>query len=367
MTSVSLGTDKVTFEELERKYRNFMGPGYRLKIGDVDVVRRGMAVANLKVETTATQEADVVTFSVANAYDAIKRDFAWLDDLLVLGKELEVQLGYADKLLPVFYGYITAVNVTFADDGTPEIQVTGMDMSFKFMRGRTVKAWANQKISDIVRGIAQAHRVPKCVVDDTAQPIPVLMRKPQNDYQFLQDLAQSINYEFFIVGQTLYFRRKNTNKNPLTTLEWGKHLMKIAIEQNLSEQVTKVRVRGWDAKNQQPINEASSQVNRIGSNSRTGADLLKSLGGEFEEVLYLNVSDPSEARKLAEAAMNERALRLVTGEAECLGIPEIRAGRYIRLEGLGKRMSQPYYIIKATHAIDDSGYVTSFTFQGNAV
>jgi len=366
MTKVTLGTEKVTFDELEKKYHHFLGPSYILDIGGTNAVKRGMAISNLTVETTATQEADVVTFSIVNAYDPVNRKFDWFDDLLVLGKEIEVHVGYVDKLRPIFYGYITAINVTFERDGSPEIQVTGMDMSFRFMRGRTVKSWANRKITDIVKDIAQSHGVTDLKVTPTDKTFTVLMRKPQNDYQFLHDLAQSINYEFFIVGKTLYFRPKNTDKTPLTTLQWGKHLMNVSIEQNLSEQVTSVSVRGWDAKQQQTVLVTSREVDRIGTNTRTGIDLLKRIG-DFEEVLYLNVDDRQEAYNLAKAALNERALRLVTGEASCVGIPEIRAGRYIRLDGLGKNMNQIYYISKATHRIDESGYETSFTFQGNAV
>ena len=234
------------------------------------------------------------------------------------------------------------------------------------MRGRSAKTYVNKKISDVVREIGQEHGANSFEIDPTTKQIPVLSTKPENDYQFLHELAQSINYEFFVVGKTLYFRKKNENKTPLMTMEWGKHLIRFNVEQNLADQVTKVKVRSWDPKNRKVIEATSSQVKRIGSNSKTGPDLLKTMGN-FEEVLYLNVADAQEATARADAALNERAMKLVTGEAECIGIPEIRAGRYIRLEGLGKRLNQPYYISRARHTIDDSGYTTEFTVQGNAV
>lgn len=366
MPNVTLGSGKTTFEDVAEKYSNFQAPGFKLTIGGTDVRATGMAISNLTVETTTTQEADVVTFTVSNAFDMTNREFEWLGDTIALGKELEVHLGYVDKMHPVFYGHITAVKVTATEEGFPEIEVTGMDVSFKLMRGRTVKAFFNKKISDIVREIAQSHGLTPDV-DQTAFTIPMLLRKPQSDYQFLQDLAQWVNYDFFIVGKKLYFREKNKDKDPFITLEFGKNLIRVEIEQNLAEQVTQVRVRGWDAKEQSAIDVSSSTVNKIGSNPRTGADVLRSLGGNYEEVLHANVQDMREAQKMAEAAMNARALRLVTGEGVCLGIPEIRAGRYIQLKGLGKRLNQPYYIIRAVHEFDVSGYTTSFTFQGNAV
>ncbi|OMF21931.1 hypothetical protein BK133_27585 [Paenibacillus sp. FSL H8-0548] len=366
MSNLKLGTEKHTFDELETKYRNFIAPGFKLLINDKDAVREGMAITSLSVETTTSQESDTITFTIVNAYNLISRDFQWLDQLLVLGTSIEVHMGYTDRMTPMFFGYITSVNVEFLRGEAPKLKVTGMDLSFKMMRGRNAKTWSNKKISDVVKEIGQKYGANSFVIDATTKVIPSFPKKPGNDYQFLQDLAQSLNYEFYIVGKTLYFRKKNVNKTPLMTLSWGKHLMHFNLEQNIADQVTKVTVKSWDAKNQQIIEASSTSVSKIGSNSKTGPDLLKPLG-DFEEFLYLNAEDTQDAKEKAEAAMDERAMRLLSGDAECLGLPEVRAGRYIKLDGLGKRLNQPYYIKSATHTIDESGYTTRFRVQGNAV
>ncbi len=366
MSNIKLGTEKYTFDELEKKYRNFIAPAFKLLIHNKDAVREGMAITELTVETTADQESDTVSFTIGNAYNPVTRDFQWLDNLLVLGKTLEVHMGYTDRLAPVFFGYITAVNVKFPQGGTPQLTVTGMDLSFKMMRGRNANSWANKKISDVVREIGQQYGANSFVIDATSKVLPSFPKKPENDFQFLQELAQTLNYDFFVVGKTLYFRKKNKSKTPLMTLSWGKHLISFNVEQNIADQVTKVIVRSWDPKTQKVIESSSTSVNKIGSNSKTGADLLKTLG-TFEEYIYVNAEDTQDAKTKAEAVMNERAMKLVTGSGSCIGLPEIRAGRYIKLDGLGAKLNQPYYVIGATHTIDDSGYITEFDVQGNAV
>jgi hypothetical protein len=366
MPGVSLDTNKYTYDELAKKYHNFASPAFSIKVDGKDIGKEGAAVASLTLETTVTREADVVVFTIANAYDMEKSEFRWLDAPLALGKELEVSLGYRDSLRPVFYGYITAINISYTRGGNPEIQVTGMDPSFKLMRAKTVRSYANKSIGDIVKEVARVHGLSPNVSDATRM-LPVFISRPQNDYQLLHDLAEMINFEFFVVGSNLYFRKKVRDKTPLTTLYFGRHLRHLSIEQNLSEQVAGVKVIGWDPQNQKTIVASGEKVERIGDNSRTGVDLMKKWGKTYEEILHVNVSSQQEAQELANAAVNERALRLVTGETVSIGIPEIRAGRCIRLEGLGKKLNQTYYIVRATHAIDETGYVTSFTFQGNAV
>lgn len=366
MSSMKLSSDKYTFDELEKKYRNFIAPGFKLLINNRDAVREGMVITSISVETTTSQQADMVTFTVVNAYNLVTRDFDWLDKLLVPGHSLEVHMGYTDRMTPMFWGYITAVNIEFMNDESPRLTITGMDLSFKMMRGRDARVWSNKHVTDVVRELGQHYGALNFVVDSTSKLVTSLPKKPGNDYQLLQQLAYSLNYEFFIVGKTLYFRKKNKNKTPLMTLLWGKHLSYLNLEHSISEQVTKVTVRNWNAADQNIIKASSAKIDIIGSNSRTGPDLLKTLGN-YEENYYLNVEDIKDAQEKADALLNERAMRLVTGSAECLGLPEIRAGRYIKLEGLGQRLNQPYYIQSATHTIDEQGYRTEFRVQGNAV
>lgn len=366
MSNIKLANNTHTFDSLAKKYRNFIAPGFKLLINNRDAVREGMAIAKLTVDTTTSDKSDTVSFTISNAYNLVTRDFKWLDKQLILGKPLEVHMGYTDRMTPLFFGYITSVKINFPSEGMPELTVTGMDLSFKMMRVRNAEAWSNKKITDVVREIGQRHGVNSFVIDPTTKSMPSFEKDPKSDFEFLQNLAKSLNYECFVVGKTLYFREKNQNKTPMMTLSWGKHLMSFSIDHNLSEQVTKVNVRSWDPKSQKVITASSSSVNKIGTNSKTGSDLLKTLGN-FEETLYINAEDAQDAKQKADAAMNERAMQLVSGEGECMGLPEIRAGRYIKLEGLGKKLDQTYYIESAKHILDSSGYITEFEVQGNAV
>lgn len=366
MTDVKLSNKTYTFDALEKKYRNFIAPAFKVLIGNRDAVREGMAITNVSVQTSVSDSSDTVTFSISNAYNLVTRDFNWLNNQLKLGRTLEVHMGYTDRLTPLFFGYITNINIQFPEGGTPQLSVTGMDASFKLMRGRDSESYANKSITDIVRDVARAYGIHDFVIDNTSKKLPSYVKKPENDYQFLQKLAQIMNYECFFVGKTLYFRKKNKNKRPIMTLLWGKHLKSFSLDQNLSDQVTQVSVRSWDEDKQSVIEEIATTINKLGTNSSTGVDLLKALG-KFEEVLYINAEDKQDAKAKAEAVLNERAMKLVSGEASCIGLPEIRAGLYIELGGLGKRLDQPYYISSATHTIDSSGYTTQFSVQGNAV
>lgn len=363
---MALETNSYTLEELEKKYSKFFSPMFEILIDGVEVVKqKQMLVPSLTVETSVEPEANAVVFTVANAYDHVSRDLKWLGDLFVLGKTLEVKMGYKDKLKLMFYGIIASVTVDYPEDNLPSITVKGLDMSTLMMKGTKSRSWNDKKYSDVVKEVASSY-VPQLKVDDTGEKISTIVQSQMSDFKFLEFIAFTCNYDLFLADKTLYFRKPMTATSKVLTLSYGQYLHSFHAEMSLAEQLTRVTVRGWDDKKQEAIIASSSTINKLGSNAKTGKDLL-STHGEFEEHVYTNVDSANEASTKAEALMNRRAMKLIVGEGQAVGIPELKAGRYVMLDGLGKQLDQPFYVTASTHKLDGSGYTTSFQVQGNAV
>ncbi|NOU69189.1 hypothetical protein GC096_34810 [Paenibacillus sp. LMG 31461] len=361
--ALDLETSSFTFDDLAKKYSDFYAPYYDIKV-DGTKLSDDIALDNLRVETTIDGTADSFSFRVANAYDITKNEFQWLSTF-TLGKAIDIGLGYVDKFTPVFTGQITSVVVDFPEDGAPGLVVRGMDISYLMMKGTKSRSWNKKKYSEVVEEIAKTYGF-KTNVDATTTVFPALSQSQINDYHFIQNLANLVNYDFFVVGKNLYFRKPLTAMTAVMTLEMGKTLRSLMIDHNLAEQITGVTVRAWDNKELKVIEGKSASVTKLGSNSKTGKDILGSKG-DFIEHMYTNVTSVEEAKSYADAILNRRAMKLVSGSGECIGIPEIRAGRYIKLSGVGKTFDQPYYITGATHIFDDEGYTTRFQLGGNAV
>jgi phage protein D len=365
MADITFDNKTHTFEDLEVKYRNFMAPIFHILIEGTNIVREGVAVTSITVETSVESEADSVVFIVNNAFDPLKREFSWMDKYFALGKSVVVKMGYTDKVEPIFYGVLTSCTVNFPAGGTPVLTVTAMDKSFMMMKGKSSESWNKKKYSDVAKEIGKKY-LSKVVADDSGILIPQIEQSDQTDYEFLQWMAGQVHFDFFVIGKTMYFRKPQSNTAPVVTLMWGKTLMSMSVKMNIASQVSKVIVRGWDQKTQKHIEATSGDVKKLGSNSKTGKDIMKTLG-EFDEHIYTNVVSKEEAQKQADAEMNKKAMKLVSGSGETIGLPEIRAGRYIKLDGLGKKMNQLYYLSRVTHTINSSGYTTKFNVQGNAV
>lgn len=363
MSDVVLDTKQYKFDELAIKYANFFSPIFEVHVNG-SKISDDIAVTDLRVETTIESKSESFSLQITNAFDLEKSEFKWLDSFTV-GKPILIKAGYLDKLVPVFNGYITSVICDFPEDGVPAIIVRGMDLSFLMMKGAKSNSWEKKKYSDVVKEIAKKHGA-KTKVDDTKEVIGTIAQNQIDDYHFLEHLAGIVNYDFFVVGKTLYFRKPLTDMSPVITLQWGTSLRSLTVDVNIAEQITGVTVRGWDPKEQKAIVGESGAITKLGSNSKTGKDIMNSLG-KYVEFVLANVGSAAEAKDKANSLLNKRSMRLISGSGESIGIPEIRAGRYIELAGVGKKHSQPYYIVSATHLIDKDGYVTRFQLEGNAI
>jgi phage protein D len=75
------------------------------------------------------------------------------------------------------------------------------------------------------------------------------------------------------------------------------------------------------------------------------------------------VTSQQEAKTLAIAMLRERAYSYITATGQVIGLPDLRPGNQVEVEGLGKRFSGKYYVTKCEHALGSSGYLTTLTVR----
>lgn len=366
MSELSLDTQSYTFTSLDSKYGNFQVPAFEVVLEGANLVREGVGISDITVDTSV-EKADSFSFTVDNAFDVTKRTFNWLDDYFSVGKFLKINTGYVDKLITVFDGIVTSVKFDFSTEGSPRIIVSGMDRTFLLMKGIKSRSFDTKKHSDVVQTIIQEHGLSTGDLEDTGVQYKITEQSRVTDYQFITWMARENNYEFFVVGKKVYFR-KYKSSTPVITLEFGKTLRNFSVEMDIADQVAGVTVRSWDEAQKKEIVAQSGAVSKLGSGSTTGQDVIKRLcGSDAKEYIYDGVLPLDAAQKKATAILNHRAMKFISGTGESIGIPEIRAGRHIKVEQVGNKISNTYYLLSASHIINQSGYTTVFTMGGNAI
>lgn len=361
----SLSNQNITINSLAQQYSDFIIPNYEVIIDGTNIAFTDeIAISNINVDTSL-DKADSFSFTVTNAYDVIRREFKWLDKYFSIGKKIEIGMGYKDNMGTVFQGYITSVRFELNSWDQSCLVVAGLDYSFKLMKGIKSKVFSKMKDSDIaeqvISGVGLVRDVDRTsVLHDIVQQVGI------TDYQFLKWLADRNGYEFFVSGNKAYFRELHKNKRTNITLTWGKNLKSLIIEDDLNDQIGEVIVTSWDYKTKESITAKANRIKTVAS-GKDGRTILKNMLGSVNENYLSEAKTKDQANAEANAIQSRKAMQLVTGEAICIGIPQLRAGNYVELAGLGSKLSKLYYVTAARHNIDEDGFITTLTLGGNVV
>ena len=337
----------MTLEQLESRYCNFYAPGFAVEVDGQDLMRAGAQITAVSVDNDLAG-ADQFSFTINNPYNPSRGSFEWLDNQVIANdKKVEIKMGYGDRMESLILGIITSVKASFATNGGSQLQVSGYDLSYLMMKGKRSRSWNNQKDSDVVTDVAKAYGFFAVDARDSTVVFPQTRQDKESDFDFVKKLAERNGFEFSVAGNDLSFVPPPPRPDPIATLHYGKTLASFSPELTTTDQVSEVRVMGWDAAAKQEI---------IGS---AKAPNVSTAGAAVEEVRK-PVYSRAEADTLAAAILAGILRGRVRGNGESLGLPLLRPSLGIELQGLGTLFSKTYYLEKTTHTIGTSGYKTTF-------
>lgn len=290
-------------------------------------------------------------------------------DLFALGNVVEVKMGFADELETLIVGEITGLEPSFVADGVPVLTVRGYNRSHHLLRGRKTRTFVEQKDSDIIVEIASEAGLTAEVVDSQVLH-PYVVQANQTDMAFLLERAKRIQYEVVVEDNTLFFRPVSNAESEVAILAMSDDLIDFYPRLSSMCQVSEVSVHGWDPKEKKEITGQAATGDEVSTmdGQESGADLAEAaFGAAIGAVRNRPVMTQAEADQQAKAKFNNTILSLIQGEGSCLGRTDLRAGKVIKIEGIGERFSGSYYITSVVHRYSShSGYFSNFTVRRNA-
>ncbi|HNP26209.1 MAG TPA: contractile injection system protein, VgrG/Pvc8 family [Nitrosomonas sp.] len=340
----------------------------RINAQDLPVAAKADVVAvNVTEEVNASG-----TFAVTlSCWDGVMMEVKWIDDeLFEEGNVVEIQMGYRDHLKVLFNGEITGLEPEFSNDEPPILTVLGYDRCHRIMRKRRTESYLNMKDSDIASQIAGNNGL-KSDISDTKITMTYVLQHNQTDLEFLRQRANRIGYEVGVSDQILYFRPRQNNGTEVLTLSREVELLEFYPRLSTVGQLETVSVKGWDPKKKETVS-ADSQVGDAASlvNAPVSGPAMvrKAFPGNTGGVsTHLTIASQAEAEQLANGWFKEMSLQYVVADGVCIGLPELRAGTLINIEGLGRRFSGRYYVTGTEHSYKPSrGYRTAFTVRRDA-
>lgn len=328
------------FGELRERYGDFYMPGFSVHVGDREIRERDGLLTEVVVDTTLDGAA-YFSFTLAERAD---RSDALDGEEFEAGRTVEVSMGYGNRLESLAIGRVHSVRPEFPADGGSTVAVSGYGLLHDLMRVARSASWDDRTDSDVVQEVASGYDFAELDVEDTGTTHPKIIQNAETDYAFLRRLADRNGFELFAERDTFHFRTPKYEAEPTLTLRYGESLHSFFPELSRASQVGEVEVRHWDPK-------AKTEI--VGSAKGDEAETGKA-------VLRVPVKSREEADRIAEAALERIAAGLLQGTGDVVGIPEIRVGETVRIEGLGERFTNNYYIQGVVQGIGMSGYSTTF-------
>ena len=133
-----------------------------------------------------------------------------------------IELGYADKLVPVVSGQITSLSPAFPASSSPTIRISGTDGMQKLKDSKPRPGqqvyYKNKADWEIAEQVAQRapNKMQVDIPDKTGPQHPLVVQKNQDDASFLMERAKRIDYDCYVTSDvaTRAPRRCTSSRRP---------------------------------------------------------------------------------------------------------------------------------------------------------
>ncbi len=381
------------YSSLKDKYGGFRNPIIEIQVNGKSLTagdnrKKAIGVSDVSVDLTAGFEASVASFRLYNVYNYEKTEFATesVKNFILLGSSVLIYGGYDNKVTEIFRGVITKVGFSVEENDVANISVTAMDMKAVMMANRYNKRLKATVYSEAVKEVFD-QPVYNTMKDNgsiksysiTATPDAgaagaaggvgggaggqtgenktdkTIEMVGESDYEFLVKAAKKFNYEFFVLGGVVYFRKAKSDQTTEIVISPANRIQSLNVEYDMSGLVEQVEVRGLDVGKAKSIKEKQKNSNKVSMGSKA-----KSLfsGSKF---VYVDpsVSASEDAKYRAEYLFQNMTYRYGSLEMDIAGLPEILPGKYIEISGLGATVSNKFYLMSVRHTFSKDGmYIT---------
>jgi phage protein D len=310
---------------------------------------------------------------VVNNWDPEKRSFRYSDENLFLpGARLDLEMGYREgsALRKVITGEITELSPTFPAGGQPVLNVSGLNILHKFRTEHVDWVYINKTDTAIAREVGGRLNVDiKPLATAAAEPLnEYVLQANQYDIIFLFERARHAGYDLFVdekaAKPTLCFGpSEKAGARPLYELVYGRSLIDFQPTLTTANQVGQVVVRAWDAVKKKVIEGTAKRADlrTKGVGKAGGQPFIDPAFDKRREIIVDRpVRSKAEADRLAREQLERIAKGMVTASGSIVGLPDLRAGSVIVIDGVGTRFSGRYFVTKTAHIIGDGGYTTRF-------
>ena len=286
-----------------------------------------------------------------------------------IGKSISISIGYSQEFKELFNGEIARIDYNFSQAGFNTIELVCFDKLYKLSRIKHSQAFIKMKDSEIAKQLADEVGL-QSDIDATTTTIDYLFQNNQTNLDFLRMRAKRIGYEVAIDNGKFIFKKARFLKNdtgPEIKLE--EDLIEFSAKIDATNVLEEIVVTSWDPVTKTRVEGRAKAGDEpyVASAANKGTKEVKKRIKDKAKNYKIDIPNLSakEAKAIAKAELTRRSMDFLTGYGSCIGNPDIKASKIIKIKNVGKKISGEYYVVSCEHIYSTSGYKTLFEVKNN--
>lgn len=170
------------------------------------------------------------------------------DDVFVVDKKVKFIGGFDNNMRTMFEGYISIIDISFPNTGSPSITLNCMDNTHLMNRVKKSRTWTNKTRGQVASEVFREYGF-KTVIKETGTVISSIAQNKETDIEFLIKLADDEvePHLVYLEGNTGYYVKKELLATPQATLDYRDGNMQIlSFSPTINKETKQVETRSAD-------------------------------------------------------------------------------------------------------------------------
>lgn len=296
--------------------------------------------------------------------DAAKQDFELSnEEVLVPGKNIEITAGYHSDEETIFKGLVIKHSLKIKAN-TSLLIIECKDEAVKLTIGRKSNYYYESTDSAIFEEIIDSYSLEKDI-ESTNPTHKELVQYHTSDWDFMVSRAQANGKLCFTDDGKITIKAPNIDDAEIETISFGATMLDFDAEIDARNQVKKVSSYGWNPADQAIIEIEANNPNIQLNGNLSPSDLAATINLENLQLRHGGVISDVELQDWADAKMLFQQLAKVRGRVKFQGIPAVKPGTLLKLEGVGNRFNGKVYVTAVRHQIAEGNWTVDAQFGLN--
>ncbi|GGF39512.1 type VI secretion system tip protein VgrG [Echinicola rosea] len=293
--------------------------------------------------------------------DPSERDFTVSNgEHFVPGKEIEIAAGYHSDEVTIFKGIIVKQSLKIRNNQSL-LMVEAKDKAVKSTLRRKSKYFYEMSDADVLEALGADHGL-DTDISSTNTTHAELIQYDVTDWDFMMMRAQANGMIGLVDDGKLTFQLPDVSASPVETVTFGATVLEFDAEMDARTQIPKTVAKAWNMA-EQALWEIEGTDPALAMNGNISSDDLAALWDDSEMILRHGGSKKDTAlQDWADAKWKFQQMAKTRGRIKFQGIPNVKPGTNLLLEGVGDRFNGKVFISGISHQIAEGNWTIDAQF-----